>query len=243
MKPAKQIELDHVSYRAHRQGSLLVRDINMVVEQGKIISIIGPNGAGKSTTLKLLVGLLRPSSGRRIVHQPTKIAYVPQAVTVPHHTPMTAQDLISMGGGVNARNINACLEAVDLPRKILSRPLQHASGGEKQRLLLARALIKNPQMLVMDEPLQGIDQQSIVTLYRLIAQSRDRLQCSVVMISHDVHLVLAATDTVYCLNGHVCCSGSPESMHAHPEYVQLFGEQAQALALYRHQPHDCHHQQ
>ncbi|WP_020407042.1 zinc ABC transporter ATP-binding protein ZnuC [Hahella ganghwensis] len=216
----------------------LLENIQLDINPGEIITVIGPNGAGKSTLAKLVLGLLKPSSGI-LIHQPKlRIGYVPQKFHVDPSLPMTVKRFLRLAE--NASNWEQALARVDITH-LASQPLSTLSGGEMQRVLLARAIQIQPQLLVLDEPAQGVDVTGQAEFYQLIRSLRDELSCGTLLISHDLHLVMAATDQVLCLNRHVCCAGHPETVSNDPAFIHLFGDQAaRALAVYHHH-HDHHH--
>ena len=199
----------------------------------------GPNGSGKSTLLRLLIGAERPDAGRVIRAPGLRIGYVPQKLAVDATLPMTVDRFLGLAEG-DARLRAHALERVGIP-DLGGRQLAALSGGQFQRALLAQALLRRPGLLVLDEAAQGLDQPGEARFYRLIEQIRGELGCGVLMVSHDLHVVMAASDRVICLNGHVCCEGTPTVVSAAPEYRALFGLGTQgALALYRHD-HDHAH--
>ena len=223
-----------------RGGRWLVEGIDLSIRRGEIVTLIGPNGSGKSTTAKLATGVLRPDTGR-VVRQPgLTVGYVPQKLTIDWTLPLTVRRLMSLTGRFGRGEIEQALAQVGIPH-LVDAEVQHLSGGEFQRALMARAMIRKPDLLVLDEPVQGVDFSGEVALYDLIGEIRDEIGCGVLLISHDLHVVMAATDTVVCLNGHVCCRGTPESVARSPEYLSLFGARAaSALAVYQHH-HDHTH--
>ena len=223
-----------------RGGRWLVRGVDLAIGPGEIVTLIGPNGSGKSTTVKALLGILTPSEGRVVRRSDLNIGYVPQRLAIDRTMPLTVRRLLTLTGGHGAAEIEAALAAVGIAQ-LIGAPVQQLSGGEFQRALLARALIRRPALLVLDEPVQGVDFAGEIALYELIHDIRERLGCGILMISHDLHIVMGQTDTVVCLNGHVCCSGTPQAVTESPEYRALFGAQAaSALAIYRHH-HDHVH--
>ncbi len=223
-----------------RQGRWLVRDVDLSVSPGEIVTLIGPNGSGKSTTAKMAVGLLEPDEGTCVRKPGLTIGYVPQKLNIDRTLPLTVKRLLTLSARHSDAAIGEALTAVGIPG-LVNAEVQHLSGGEFQRTLLARAMIAKPDILVLDEPVQGVDFAGEVALYDLIQEIRETTGCGVLLISHDLHMVMAATDTVLCLNGHVCCTGTPEVVSADPEYVRLFGKRAsEALAIYRHK-HDHVH--
>nr|WP_274706924.1 metal ABC transporter ATP-binding protein [Allorhizobium sonneratiae] len=222
-----------------RGGRFLVRGVDFSVHRGEIVTLIGPNGSGKSTTAKLATGILRPDEGEVRRHGAISIGYVPQKIAVDWTMPLTVKRLMTMTGRLSNADIDSALAAVGIPHLARS-PVQHLSGGEFQRALLARALARKPDLLVLDEPLQGVDFAGEIALYELISTIRRKSGCGVLLISHDLHMVMAETDTVICLNGHVCCRGTPESVSQNAEYRKLFGAAARTLAVYNHR-HDHTH--
>lgn len=218
----------------------LVQDVDLDVSRGEIVTLIGPNGSGKSTTAKLALGIHRPDAGKAERRAGLRVGYVPQKLAIDWTVPLSVQRFMNLTARVSLSNAHTALARTGVAH------LQHSelsllSGGEFQRVLLARAIALKPDLLVLDEPVQGVDFSGQLSLYELIASIRDESGCGVLLISHDLHLVMAATDQVVCLNGHVCCSGTPRSVAVHPEYHALFGERAAAtLAVYEHD-HDHTH--
>jgi zinc transport system ATP-binding protein len=217
----------------------LVRGIDLSVNAGEIVTLIGPNGSGKSTTAKMALGVLQPSEG--IVRQQAgfKSAYVPQKLAIDWTLPLRVEGLMRLTKALSDIEMSAALESTGALH-LRKREVRHLSGGEFQRVMLARAVARKPDFLVLDEPAQGVDFAGEIALYDLIKKVRNETGCGILMISHDLHMVMAATDRVICLNGHVCCQGSPQSVASSAEYKQLFGERAGALALYQHH-HDHQH--
>lgn len=223
-----------------RDGRWLVEGVDVAIRQREIVTLIGPNGSGKSTTAKLVTGVLKPDAGTVSRKAGLKIGYVPQKLSIDWTMPLTVRRLMTLTGSFPKAEIDAALEATGVAH-LGNAEVQHLSGGEFQRTLLARAMIRRPDLLVLDEPVQGVDFSGEVALYDLIGQIRDETGCGILLISHDLHVVMAATDTVICLNGHVCCRGTPESVANSPEYLSLFGARAAtALAVYQHH-HDHTH--
>ena len=232
------VELDDAGVR--RGGRWLVRGVTFSIARGEIVTMIGPNGAGKSTTARMAIGALKPDHGsvKRIAQ--LRVGYVPQKLAVDWTLPLTVARLMTLTGPAGAGDIEAGLSAVGILH-LARAEVQALSGGEFQRALLARAMLRKPDLLVLDEPVQGVDFGGEVALYELIRRIRDDTGCGILMISHDLHVVMADTDTVICLNGHVCCRGTPHSVASSSEYHQLFGQRgAPALAVYHHR-HDHTH--
>jgi len=223
-----------------RDGRWLVRDVEFDIRRGEIVTLIGPNGSGKSTTARVAIGVVKPDEGT-VVRQPKlRVGYVPQKLSIDWTLPLSVQRMMTLTGRHDNSAIDATLEAVGVAH-LAQAQVQTLSGGEFQRALLARAMLRKPDLLVLDEPVQGVDFSGEVALYELIARIRDETGCGILLISHDLHVVMAATDTVICLNGHVCCRGTPQSVVASEEYRKLFGGRAaQTLAVYRHD-HDHTH--
>ena len=226
-----------LSYEAG--GRRLVDQVDIALHAGEIVTVIGPNGAGKTTLLRLLLGLLPPSAGQIVRKPGLTIGYMPQSFTVDPSLPISVRGFLSLPKRKSAAAMRARLEEVGVPQ-LLDAPLQALSGGEMQRVLLARALLRDPELLILDEPAQAVDFTGQAELYELIAATRDTHGCGVLIVSHDLHLVMASTDTVLCLNQHICCAGQPETVEQHPEYRRLFGPAASALAVYQHE-HDHRH--
>lgn len=218
----------------------LVRSVDLSISAGEICTLIGPNGSGKSTTVKMACGVLKPHEGQVWRKPNLSIGYVPQKLAIGANMPLNAVRFMKVGTGSSKHAIDEALELVGLSNH-RNRPVHAMSGGEFQRLLIARAIARNPDLLVLDEPVQGVDFSGEIEIYTLINQIRDEKNCGILMVSHDLHIVMASTDTVVCLNGHVCCTGSPSHIINDPAYVQLFGERAAGtLALYTHH-HDHTH--
>ncbi|MBA4819540.1 zinc ABC transporter ATP-binding protein ZnuC [Pantoea ananatis] len=214
--------------------------VSLELHPGKILTLLGPNGAGKSTLVRVVLGLLAPSSGRVSRSAGLRIGYVPQKLHIDPTLPVTVERFMRLSCGARNQDILPALKRVQAGH-LLTSPLQKLSGGETQRVLLARALLNQPQLLVLDEPTQGVDVNGQVALYDLINQLRHELNCAVLMVSHDLHLVMAKTDEVLCLNHHICCSGTPEAVSQHPEFIAMFGPRgAQELAIYRHHHNHRH---
>ncbi|MBO6835846.1 MAG: zinc ABC transporter ATP-binding protein ZnuC [Alphaproteobacteria bacterium] len=223
-----------------RAGRWLVRGVTMKVDVGEIVTLIGPNGSGKSTTAKMALGLLRPDEGGAAQRAGLRISYVPQKLAVDWTLPLTVRRFMFLTGGVTKDSAAKALAATGMSH-LVDAEVRTLSGGEFQRVMLARAMARQPDLLVLDEPVQGVDFTGEIAIYDLIKQIRDELNCGVLLISHDLHVVMAATDRVVCLNGHVCCSGTPTTVASSPEYKALFGARAaSALAVYEHH-HDHTH--
>jgi len=221
-------------------GRKVLQSVNLTVRGGRIIALIGPNGAGKSTLLKVALGLLRPDRGEVRLERKVRIGYVPQRLQIDPILPLTVRRFLSLSRRHSEKDLLSVLNEVGADY-ILDQAVQDLSGGETQRMLLARALLRDPGLLLLDEPLQGVDFAGQIALFQLIEQVRKQRGCGVVMVSHDLHLVMAGTDEVVCLNHHVCCSGKPEAVTHHPEYLALFGPKAaRTLAVYTHH-HDHEH--
>ncbi|MFT4185388.1 MAG: metal ABC transporter ATP-binding protein [Rhizobium sp.] len=232
------VSLQDVGVR--RDGRWLVRGVDFSVSRGEIVTLIGPNGSGKSTSAKAAIGVLKPDEGRVERMAGLKVGYVPQKLAVDWTLPLSVHRLMTLTGPLPETELMAALEAVGIAH-LAKAEVQHLSGGEFQRALLARAIARKPDLLVLDEPVQGVDFNGEIALYDLIKSIRNSAGCGILLISHDLHVVMAATDTVVCLNGHVCCRGTPQTVSQSPEYVRLFGTRAaQSLAIYSHH-HDHTH--
>ncbi|WP_045856461.1 zinc ABC transporter ATP-binding protein ZnuC [Teredinibacter purpureus] len=220
-------------------GRPVLQSIDFTLQKGEICTLIGPNGAGKSTLVNIMTGLLQPDSGTITRSPALTIGYVPQRLRLDASMPLKVSRFLSFADRSREHRQQA-LQQLNIAH-LSEQQIHGLSGGELQRVLLARAMLRKPQLLVLDEPLQGVDVSGQASLYRLIASLRDSLGCAIVMVSHDLHLVMAQTDSVVCLNQHVCCHGKPESVSQHPEYLRLFGGAvADDLAVYTHH-HDHQH--
>lgn len=227
-----------VAYGHH----VAVDGVDLAVAPGEIVTLIGPNGSGKTTLVKAMLGLERPSRGEVWRRPGLTIGYMPQRLEIDPTLPLTVQRFLSLWSKSTKPAIAATLEDVGAAR-LLNARMQGLSGGEMQRVLLARALLRNPDLLVLDEPVQGVDVQGQGELYALIERIRNERGCGVLLVSHDLHLVMARTDTVVCLNRHVCCSGHPRAVSQHPSFRALFGPTAEAFGIYQHahnHAHDAH---
>lgn len=221
-------------------GGAILRDVDFSIAPGEIVTVVGPNGSGKSTLLRLLLGVLAPTTGRVTRRAGLRIGYVPQKLAIDTSLPMTVERFLQLPLRHPKARLSKVLEEVGIAG-LEKRPLTALSGGQFQRALLARALLTRPEILVLDEPTQGLDQPGEAAFYRLIEQVRADTGCAVLMVSHDLHVVMAASDRVICLNGHVCCEGTPHVVRDAPEYRALFGHgTGGALALYQHE-HDHQH--
>ncbi len=223
-----------------RHGRWLIRGIDLTVRAGEIVTLIGPNGSGKTTTVRAALGLLKPDEGTVHGAGQCRIGYVPQKLMIDRSLPLSVMRFMRLTGPLPKSEAIAALGETGTAH-LANAAVQDLSGGEFQRVMLARAFARKPDLLVLDEPVQGVDFTGEEALYRLIGEFRDRTGCGILMISHDLHVVMAATNTVICLNGHVCCSGSPHSVAASPDYAKLFGPQvSDTMAIYQHR-HDHTH--
>jgi zinc transport system ATP-binding protein len=218
----------------------VLSDVDLDVRRGEIVTLIGPNGAGKTTLVRILLGIEQPDHGRIAKPASTRVGYVPQRFEVDPTIPMTVASFLALGAYVTPAAIKAALEETGA-LKTLNQQLSKLSGGETQRVLIARALLRQPNLLILDEPASGVDFTGEADLYDLIGRLRDKHNLGVILVSHDLHVVMARSDRVICLNGHVCCSGKPEDVSQHAAYVRIFGPQAATtLGVYRHH-HDHQH--
>jgi zinc transport system ATP-binding protein len=223
-----------------RENTWLVRGVDFEVRSGEIVTLIGPNGSGKSTTAKMALGVIPLTEGSASRRPELTIGYVPQKIAIDWTLPLTTARFMHLTGGISKSAAAQAMAATGVTHLAKSE-VRNLSGGEFQRVMLARAIARKPDLLVLDEPVQGVDFAGEIALYELIQQIRDELGCGILLISHDLHVVMAATDRVVCLNGHVCCQGSPTDVASSDEYRQLFGARAaSALAVYEHN-HDHTH--
>jgi zinc transport system ATP-binding protein len=223
-----------------RNGRDQLIDVNLDIHEREIVTLIGPNGAGKTTLVRVLLGLEKPDRGSVHRRRDLRVGYVPQRFDSDAVIPMTVERFLTLGSNESIERIASMLESVDAT-PVRHQQLGELSGGELQRVVLARALLRRPNLLVLDEPVQGVDYSGEADLYNLIAKLRDEAGFGVLLVSHDLHFVMGRSDRVICLNRHVCCSGVPETVAQHPAYGRLFGsEAARAFAVYRHH-HDHSH--
>ncbi|MGP1358873.1 metal ABC transporter ATP-binding protein [Roseicyclus sp.] len=221
-------------------ASPVLSGVDFRVDPGEIVTIVGPNGSGKSTLLRALIGAVKPAAGRIARASDLRIGYVPQRLHIDATLPMTVRRFLDLPTRVSGREATRALAASGVSA-VGGRQMADLSGGQLQRVLLARALLCQPDLLILDEPTQGLDQPGSAAFYRQIEAVRAEMGCAVVMVSHELHVVMAASDRVVCLNGHVCCEGHPEHVASAPEYRALFGTgTGGALALYRHEHTHAH---
>ena len=231
------VKLDNAG--VYKSSKWLVRGISFEVNQGQIVTLIGPNGSGKTTTAKMILNILNADEGL-IISDTNKMAYVPQKINIDWTMPLRVIDFMKLTSSLNNIDIIESLTLTGV-EKLLYNEVHNLSGGEFQRVLIARAIAKKPELLVLDEPVQGVDFNGEIALYNLVKKISDKLNCGILLISHDMHFVMSATDHVICLNGHICCSGTPSTVVKNPAYIKLFGEHnAETLSYYQHH-HDHSH--
>ena len=222
-------------------GKSLVRGVSLEVKKGEIVTLIGPNGSGKSTTAKIALGIYKKIDGK-VKRYTDKIGYVPQKISIDWTLPIRVLDFMTLTEELTQDEINTALNLTGVEH-LKDKSLSNLSGGEFQRVLIARAISKQPELLVLDEPVQGVDFKGEIALYKLIKEISEKMKCGILLISHDLHVVMSATDFVVCLNGHVCCSGTPHVVVKDSKYRELFGDRASnILSLYEHK-HDHTHSQ
>ncbi|WP_373019102.1 ATP-binding cassette domain-containing protein [Thiomicrorhabdus sp.] len=242
------IKAEHISHKFAQTEVL--NDVSLEIHSGEIVTLIGPNGAGKSTLLKILLDLLKPSSGKVTKKTDLKIGFMPQKIQIDPTLPMTVKHFLNLGRpkqnasesrwknffNFSAHDTTEIQEVIDELniRHLLEQPIQKVSGGQMQRILLARALIREPDLLVLDEPVQGVDLQGQTELYHFINELRKRRNIGILMVSHDLHIVMKNTDQVLCLNQHLCCSGTPQTVTQTPEFIAIFGQGSSEFAVYEH---------
>ena len=231
------VKLNNAGFK--QNDKWLVEGVSLTVEKGKIVTLIGPNGSGKSTTAKIALGIYKNIEGS-VEKYTNKVGYVPQKISIDWTLPLRVYDFMRLTENIKDEAIDEALTLTGVIH-LKNKNLGNLSGGEFQRVLIARAISKKPELLVLDEPVQGVDYTGEIALYELIKRISDTLNCGILLIAHDLHTVMTATDHVVCLNGHVCCSGSPMDVAKNNEYKTLFGEKAsQILSVYEHK-HDHVH--
>lgn len=215
-------------------GRTILQGINFTLRHSSVVTLVGPNGAGKTTLVRILLGLVDADQGTVERRPKLRVGYMPQRVSVQPTLPLTVERFLRTSSAGKRESIVPILQRLRIEH-LQNQQLIAISGGEFQRVLLARALMQQPQLLILDEPAQGVDLSGQAELYRLISGLRDEFQCGVLMISHDLQLVMSATDEVVCLNHHICCHGKPEQVSNHPAFIELFGPNLQqGLAVYTH---------
>ena len=236
--PEPLLSLNNVSL--HFDEKSILEHVSLAIRKGEITTLIGPNGAGKSSLVRVALGLQKPSQGRVSRQSGLRLGYMPQKLVIDDSLPLTVMRFLQLAYRSDKKDALKTLALVE-GQHLARQAIQKLSGGEFQRVLLARAILRKPQLLVLDEPVQGVDMSGQRELYRLIKQVRDELHCGVLMVSHDLHLVMKQSDHVVCLNRHICCAGLPENISNHPAYLQLFGQpEENELAIYTHH-HDHQH--
>ena len=231
------LKLESVGFS--KNNKWLVKGVSLEVREGEIVTLIGPNGSGKSTTAKIALGIYKEIKGK-VNKFTNKIGYVPQKISIDWTLPIRVIDFMSLTNEPSNEQINIALNLTGVEH-LKNKSLGNLSGGEFQRVLIARAIAKQPDFLVLDEPVQGVDFKGEIALYELIKKISEELNCGILLISHDLHVVMSATDFVVCLNGHVCCSGTPQVVAKNDEYQELFGDRASTiLSIYEHK-HDHTH--
>lgn len=234
----KLVSVENLSVRYG--GNTILQRVDLDIEKGEIVTIVGPNGSGKTSLLKAIIGAVEPAKGCVTLKPGLKIGYVPQRLNFNPTLPITVERFMRLTAKADTRSCIAALETAGVP-KVLKEQMSGLSGGQFQRVLLAGALLGRPEILLLDEATQGLDQPGSAAFYRQIEAVRRETGCAIMMISHDLHVVMSASDRVICLNGHVCCAGTPAVVASAPEYKALFGDGTDgALALYRHD-HDHNH--
>ena len=225
----------------YRDDKWLVKGVSLEINKQEIVTLIGPNGSGKTTTGKLILDILQPDEGGVSLNT-KQIAYVPQKINIDWAIPLRVIDFMNITSKLHKSEIIQSLELTGVDH-LIYKNLLSLSGGEFQRVMIARSIAKKPELLILDEPVQGVDFNGEITLYNLIKEISDKLKCGILLISHDIHFVMSSTDHVICLNGHVCCSGTPNDVAKNPAYIELFGETAaSSISLYRHDHNHTHNQ-
>ena len=223
----------------YKNNKWLVKDVSLEVSKGKIVTLIGPNGSGKSTTAKIALGLYKDIEGK-VEKFTDKIGYVPQKISVDWALPIRVIDFMNLTQDLTNTELNNALTLTGM-NHMKHNSLNDLSGGEFQRVLMARAIAKKPELLVLDEPVQGVDFTGEIALYKLIKNISESLKCGILLISHNLHVVMSKTDYVLCLNGHVCCSGTPVAVANDKKYKELLGDDVSKILSINEHKHDHTH--
>ncbi|MBL41664.1 MAG: zinc ABC transporter ATP-binding protein [Rhodospirillaceae bacterium] len=232
------VELNKVS--VIKQKKWLIKDISLKVIRGEIITIIGPNGSGKTTTAKVALGIVKPDHGDVKILENLNISYVPQKIMIDWTLPLKVKHFMRLTKKIDNNKILNALKLTET-ENLYNNEVRTLSGGEFQKVMLARAISKKPDLLILDEPLEGVDYHGETLLYNLIKKIRDEINCGIILISHNLHMVMAATDYVICLNNHVCCSGTPNTVTQNKEYLSLFGPRSlDSKSFYTHKHNHVH---
>ena len=235
--------LENISLKLNDQQ--ILQNINLQINKGEITTLVGPNGGGKTSIARILIGILNPNSGKVFIKEGSKIGYMPQKLEIEKTIPLRVIDFLELFSNFQTKSITHKIHQLFNKlniKNILEKSIHHISGGEMQKTLLVRALINNPDILVLDEPTGSMDISAQAEFYQIIEEIREQKNCAILIISHDLHIVMQKTNHVICVNNHICCSGSPESINNHPEYLSLFGKKPiDNIAIYSHH-HDHKHQ-
>ena len=232
------VELNNVS--VIKQKKWLIKDVSLKVSRGEIITIIGPNGSGKTTTVKTALGIIKPDQGHVKRLENLIISYVPQKIEIDWTMPLKVKHFMKLTNNIDTKKIKSALSVTGI-EKLYNLEVRTLSGGEFQRVMIARAIARKPDLLILDEPLEGVDYHGETMLYNLIKKIRDEINCGVILISHNLDMVMAATDYVICLNNHVCCSGTPNTVTQNKEYISLFGPRSlESKSFYTHKHSHIH---
>ncbi len=222
---------------------VVLQNMDLSLNAGEIVTIVGPNGSGKTTLFKAIIGAVAVKSGSIEKNPRLRIGYVPQQINIDQSLPLTVERFLSLTGVKGSKSFIKALENLGT-KNLLGTQMSKLSGGELQRVLLSRALMNEPNLLLLDEATRGLDQAGAASFYRKIENIRNDIGCAVLMISHDLHVVMGASDRVICLNGHICCQGAPDLVASSPEYHALFGSNLDGtLALYKHKHDHQHHKE
>lgn len=233
----KLLRIEHLDVA--RGDHLILQDIHLALERGEIVTIVGPNGSGKTTLLKSIVGALGPARGTIEMPQGLAIGYVPQRLHLDATLPLTVARFMNLPRRHSSHQVDQALKRAG-GEGLVRRQMSELSGGQLQRVLLARAVLESPDLLILDEPTQGLDQRGIADFYRQLDSVRHELGCGVLMVSHELHVVMRTSDRVICLKRTICCEGTPERVASSPAYLAMFGHDTEeALALYRHDHASC----
>ena len=225
-----------------RHNKNILENVFVNVKKNDFITIIGPNGAGKSVLLECLMGSFVPDSGKIIKKNNLSVGYIPQNFNPESSMPISVKRFLTLKKKFTPQELTNIASETNIS-EILEKNLSNLSGGELQKVLLARSLLDEPELLILDEPAQNLDIKNQLNFYNLLNSIYKNRELSILMVSHDLHMVMSSTKQVICLYHHICCSGEPQTVAKDPEFISLFGnDMAKMMSVYQH-THNHSHQE